>query len=87
MIFFLEEFRELYDRGGVVVGITRADVAPGPGITEFAEALERTTPGLLIPVFTVDPRESEQMENVLLALIANIEMRAAFGMLATTGTP
>jgi signal recognition particle receptor subunit beta len=87
MIFFLEEFRELYDRGGVVVGITRADVASGPGITEFAEALERTTPGLLIPVFTVDPRESDQMENVLLALIANIEMRAAFGMLATTGTP
>jgi uncharacterized protein len=85
MVFFLQEFRELYDRGGVVVGVTRADVAPGPKLTEFSDALERTNPGLIIPVFTVDPRDADQMQNVLLALIANIEMRAAFGMLATTG--
>jgi signal recognition particle receptor subunit beta len=85
MVFFLQEFRELYDRGGVVVGVTRADVAPGPKLAEFSEALERTNPGLIIPVFTVDPRDGDQMQNVLLALIANIEMRAAFGMLATTG--
>ena len=57
----------------------------GAGLTEFSDALERTNPGLLIPVFTVDPRDGDQMQNVLLALIANIEMRAAFGMLATTG--
>lgn len=87
MVFFLDEFRELYDRGGVVIGITRSDVAPGPGIADFAEALERTNPGLVIPVFTVDPRDGDQMQDVLLALIANIEMRAAFGMLATTVSP
>jgi signal recognition particle receptor subunit beta len=80
LTFFLEEFRELYDRGGVVVGITRADVMRGPELSEYSEALERTNPGLVIPVFTVDPRERDQMENVLLALIVNIEMRAAFGM-------
>ncbi len=45
MIFYLEEFRELYDRGGVVVGVTRSDVKPGPGLAEFSEALERTNPG------------------------------------------
>ena len=81
MTFFLDEFRELYDRGGVVIGITRADVVAGPTLGQFAEALERTNPGLLIPVFTVDPRDRDQMVNVLLALIANIEMRAMFGMI------
>jgi signal recognition particle receptor subunit beta len=85
MIFFLDEFRELYDRGGVVVGVTRADVMPGPALAEYSEALERTNPGLVIPVFTVDPRERDQMESVLLALVVNIEMRAAFGMATVTG--
>ena len=83
MTFFLDEFRELYDRGGVVIGISRADLGVGPSLTEFADALERTNPGLVIPVFTVDPRDRDQMENVLLALIANIEMRALFGQITT----
>jgi signal recognition particle receptor subunit beta len=86
MTFYLDEFRELYDRGGVVVGITRSDVAEGPGISEFTDALERTNPGLVIPVFTVDPRDRDQMQDVLLALIVNIEMRAALGMMATAGS-
>jgi uncharacterized protein len=85
MLYFVEEFRELYDRGGVVVGISRSDLVSdlvsGPTIAEFSAALERTNPELLIPVFTVDPRDHDQMENVLLTLVANIEMRAMFGLL------
>ena len=84
MIFFLDEFRELYDRGGVVVGISRSDVADGPTLADFSEALEKSNPGLVIPVFTVDPREHDQMQDVLLTLIVNIEMRAAFGAVTTT---
>jgi signal recognition particle receptor subunit beta len=80
MLTFIEEFRELYDRGGVVVGISRSDVADGPTLADFSEALERTNPGLVIPVFTVDPRDHDQMEDVLLALVINIEMREALGM-------
>jgi signal recognition particle receptor subunit beta len=80
MLSFIDDFRELYDRGGVVVGISRADVIAGPTLADFSDALERTNPGLVIPVFTVDPRERDQMEDVLFALIANIEMRAMFGM-------
>jgi signal recognition particle receptor subunit beta len=86
MLFYLDEFRELYDRGGVVVGITRSDVKPGPGLSAFSEALERTNPDLVIPVFTVDPRDRGQMENVLLALIVNVEMRETFGMV-TAASP
>jgi uncharacterized protein len=84
MLSFIDEFRELYDRGGVVVGISRADVVAGPTLGAFSDALEQTNPDLVIPVFTVDPRDRDQMENVLLALVANIEMRAMFGM-TTTG--
>jgi hypothetical protein len=35
----------------------------------------------------VDPRDRDQMENVLLALVVNIEMRATFGLVAAAGTP
>jgi hypothetical protein len=81
MLEFIDEFRELYDRGGVVVGVSRADVVAGPTLAAYSEALERTYPGLLIPVFTVDPRDRDQMQDVLLVLVVNIEMRATFGML------
>ncbi|HEY2644033.1 MAG TPA: ATP/GTP-binding protein [Galbitalea sp.] len=81
MLSFMEEFRELYDRGGVIVGISRADVAPGPTLAEYSDALEKTNPGLVIPVFTVDPRERDQMQNILLTLVVNIEMRESFGMI------
>lgn len=80
LLYYLDEFRELYDRGGVVVGVTRSDVVEGPPLTAYSDALERTNPGLTIPVFTVDPRVREQMQNLLLTLVINIEMRAAFGM-------
>jgi hypothetical protein len=86
MLTFIDEFRELYDRGGVVVGISRADVVAGPTLANFSDALERTNPDLVIPVFTVDPRNRDQMQNVLLALIANIEMRAMFGLMKTTSS-
>jgi uncharacterized protein len=86
MLSFLDEFRELYDRGGVIVGVSRADVIAGPTLAEFSDALERTNPGLVIPVFTVDPRERDQMENLLLALVVNIEMRAALGIMTATSS-
>jgi signal recognition particle receptor subunit beta len=86
MVEFLDEFRELYDRGGVVVGISRSDIVAGPTLAAFSDALEQTNPGLVIPVFTVDPRDHDQMQDVLLALVVNIEMRAAFGMLTATAT-
>jgi signal recognition particle receptor subunit beta len=79
MLDFLDEFRELYDRGGVVVGISRSDVAEGPSPAAFAEALERLHPGLVIPVFSIDPRNRDQMQMLLLTLVLNIEMRATYG--------
>jgi signal recognition particle receptor subunit beta len=80
MLEFLDEFRDLYNRGGVVVGISRSDVKPDLSLADYSNALEREHPGTVIPVFTVDPRNNEHMEMLLLALVINLEMRAAFGM-------
>lgn len=77
MLDFVEEFRDLYEKGGMVVGISRTDLAPEPGVAEYADALATFHSDLVIPVLTADPRDAGAMQVLLLALIANIEMRAA----------
>ena len=80
MLEYLDDFRELYNRGAVVVGISRSDVNSERSLADFSDALEREHPGTVVPVFTVDPRDRDHMEMLLLALVINLEMRAAFGM-------
>ena len=79
MLTFIEDFRELYDKGGVVVGVSRSDIAPEPSVKDYADALERVHPDMAVPVFTVDPRDGDHMQMVLLSLIVSIEARAEFG--------
>jgi signal recognition particle receptor subunit beta len=78
MIEFLDEFGELYERGGVVVGITRTDVSSTPSIAEYSRALSVARPGLVVPVLSVDPRSASHMRLALMALIVNIEIRSLF---------
>jgi signal recognition particle receptor subunit beta len=78
MLGFLDEFGELYERGGVVIGVTRTDVGTGPSLADYIEALEAAYPSLVVPVFTVDPRERGDVRIAMLALIANIEMRDTY---------
>jgi signal recognition particle receptor subunit beta len=76
MLEFVGEFRELYDKGGVVVGISRSDVVNGPTLASYAEAMSGAYPELLVPIFTIDPRDSGHMRMALMTLIASIEARA-----------
>ena len=76
---FMIEFADLCERGGVAVGITRMDVAPGPILTQYTDVLERERPDLMVPVMPVDPRDRGNMEMLMMSLIANIEMRAEYG--------
>jgi len=76
---YLEAFEELLDRGGVVVGITRMDGAQDPSVLDFSRALLAARPGITVPVFAMDPRLIGDVRLALLSLIANIDMRAAFG--------
>ncbi len=73
----LGAFVDLARRGGLVIGVTRSDVG-APDVVErlrgIAAALlpERST-----PVFAVDARDPIQMRTMLMALIADVETRAA----------
>jgi signal recognition particle receptor subunit beta len=80
MLDFVKEFRDLHERGGIVVGVTRTDVVREPLLAEYADALVTAYADLLVPVFTVDARDRGHMRTILMTLVANIEMRAAFAV-------
>lgn len=77
VVEFLDAFGELHGRGGVLVGVTRTDLAPSPRPWEYADALDEFFPGVVVPVLTLDPRDRAQMRMALLTLVANLEARAA----------
>ena len=72
---YLGSFSELVESGCAVVGISRRDIARSPGPADYSAAISAAFPGTLIPVFTVDPRDTAQMTTVLLTLIATLESR------------
>lgn len=74
---FLDYFADLYSRGGIVVAVTRTDIARTPKLAEYAAAIAAHTPDMIIPVFSVDARNTEQMRTTLMTLILNVETRAA----------
>ncbi|MGJ8721515.1 MAG: GTP-binding protein [Salinibacterium amurskyense] len=75
LIEYLGDFRELHERGAVIIGVTKSDVASTPTVAEYSAALTAAVPEQLIPVFTVDPRNAEEMRTLLLSLVASVEMR------------
>lgn len=87
MLEYLDEFAELYEKGGVIIGISRSDVSGTPTLDQYAAALDAARPGMLAPVMTVDPRDGAHMRMALMTLIANIEMRAMFGSMQHAQEP
>lgn len=79
MLDFLDDFSDLYARGGVVVAVTRRDIAADPPLAAFSDALVKAHPGMLVPVFDVDARSAADMKMALMSLVLNIEMRATYG--------
>ncbi|WP_341952482.1 ATP/GTP-binding protein [Salinibacterium sp. TMP30] len=76
-IDYVKEFYALYERGGIVIGLTRADLVPESLIEEYANALADEMPDVLIPVFTVDARSNADMTVLLMTLVANVELKQA----------
>jgi len=74
---FVTDFRALYERGGIVIGLTRADLVPDALIEEYSDALADALPEVLIPVFTVDARSESDMTELLMTLVANVELKQA----------
>jgi signal recognition particle receptor subunit beta len=84
MLEYLDEFADLYRKGGIVVGVTRTDVSSRPLLPDYSEVLNEVHPDKTIPVFAVDPRDSGSVGMALMVLVANLEMRAAFVRAAET---
>ncbi|QYH36667.1 ATP/GTP-binding protein [Salinibacterium sp. M195] len=76
-IEYVKEFYELYERGGIVIGLTRADLVPVALIEEYANALADEMPDVLIPVLTADARSHDDMMVLLMTLVANVELKQA----------
>lgn len=72
-IDYLDEFRALVDVGAVVIGVSRTDVTRTPHLDDYARAVAERYPDLTIPVFTADPRSTDHMRTLLMALVANVE--------------
>jgi uncharacterized protein len=79
----LGSFEELLADGRVVIGITRSDLAADPSPAAYAAAIAAARPGLVLPIFTVDPRDARQMQTVLLSLVAIVETRTLISETAT----
>jgi len=78
LLQFVEEFKEIHDRGGMVIGVTHTDLAPIPTMDDYQELLDAHYPEYLAPVFTVDPRDRDSLITMLMALAANVEARKLF---------
>ena len=71
----LEAFREVVERGGVVVGITRTDVHGANVTSQVQQVVSSMFPNRSTPVFEVDARDTTQMRVMLMTLIADVETR------------
>lgn len=72
----LAAFRDLTERGGIAIGVTRTDVEISSSvIAAIQTATERAIPERPVPVFTVDARDPAQMQVLLMALVADIDSR------------
>lgn len=78
LLSFFEEFKEIHDRGGVIVGITHTDIRPFPSTIDYQQLLAQHYPAAIAPVFTIDPRNRDQLVTMLSVLAASVDSRAMF---------
>lgn len=69
--FFLNAFKSLRARAPLVVGITKTDAAPQPQAEVYATLLEKF--GLQPPILEVDPRNADDVRQLLMALLFSID--------------
>lgn len=71
--YFLEQFKSIHQRGGVVIGVTRSDIQPTPTIDDYVAHLRNDSRFFGMPVFSADPRSKDDMVTLLCSLLINIE--------------
>lgn len=77
--FYVNAFRRAIDDIGLVVGVTRLDVAAAPTIADYATKLDGL--GVSAPVFEVDARRPDDIATLVAALL--LSRRGGIGRLAS----
>jgi signal recognition particle receptor subunit beta len=72
---YLDNFKQFVDIGGVVIGVGRTDSNPQPSIDDYYQFLAQRD--LILPVFAVDVRKSEDVLMVLDVLFNMLEVSDA----------
>jgi signal recognition particle receptor subunit beta len=69
--FYLKSFQRFIGKSALVVGVTRMDDKPRPGLYSFHTKLKEL--GIKAPVFEVDAREREDVKTLLMGLLAMLD--------------
>jgi signal recognition particle receptor subunit beta len=69
--FYIKAFSRFIGKNALVVGVTRMDSKPRPGLYSFHTRLKEL--GIKAPVFEVDAREREDVKVMLLGLLAMLD--------------
>ena len=71
MSFYVNAFREFIENTQLVIGVTRMDENPLPGLDRYKSYVE--TLGFRVPVFEVDAREKRDVSLLVQALLYSID--------------
>jgi len=69
--FFMDAFKDFIKKNAVVIGVTRMDMKPRPGLYTYQTRLQEL--GFNVPVFEVDARERQDVKVLLMALLAVLD--------------
>jgi len=69
--FYINSFRKFIDTNVVVIGVTRMDMKPRPGLYSYHTKLADLK--LNVPVFEVDARQRGDVKTLLVAMLAMLD--------------
>jgi hypothetical protein len=69
--FYLDAFKRFIDKNGVVIGVTRMDMKPRPGLYSYHTKLKEL--GVKAPVFEVDARDREDVKLMMISLLSLLD--------------
>ncbi len=69
--FYLKSFHRFIDKSAVVIGVTRMDTKPRPGLYSYHTKLQEL--GIKAPVFEVDARDRQDVKTMLISLLAMLD--------------
>jgi len=69
--FYLDAFKRFIDKNGVVIGVTRMDVKPRPGLYSYYTKLKEL--GIKAPVFEVDARDRDDIKLMMISLLSLLD--------------